>query len=136
VDGVSKGTGVAKILNILASAVPRAVVGTRGTLATLALVTLEALTFSGLTIADTLTGTLSVLVVGTSISRGVYPGKLEGADTVGAITRVHGKTKAPVVVARAHVVIHAATVTGASIVAASGDRGHKAKRNDSLHHFY
>lgn len=135
VDGVSKRTGVAKILNVLASAVTGAVVGARGTLATLALVTLEALAFSGLTIADTLTGALSVLVVGTRISRGVYPGKLEGADTVGAITRVHGKTKAPVVVARAHVVIHAATVSGASIVTASGDRGHKAKRNDSLHHF-
>jgi len=104
-----------------------AIVGAGGTLATFALVTVEASALPSSAVADTATSALSVLVESTNLVGHVHPGKLEGAHALGAIARVVGHTHAPVIVAFADIVGHASAVAGTRIVAHGSSGNHKGK---------
>jgi hypothetical protein len=116
---LSTRRGVSQILNVLAGAVARAVVGAGGALAALALIAIEASALASLAVADTTAGALKVLVEVALTVGGVDPGDLEGADALRAVTGVVGEADAPVVVALAHVVGGAVTVARALVVAGS-----------------
>jgi hypothetical protein len=73
---------VGHVLNVLAGSVARAIVGARGTLASLALVTIEAATFAGGSVANATASTLSVLVEDTGRIRSINPSQLERADAI------------------------------------------------------
>jgi len=85
---IERRVSITKRLNVLAGTVTRAIIGAGGSLASFAFVSLEALALTGLTVADSLVGTFSILVEIIVAIRCINPGKFEGADTVRAITSV------------------------------------------------
>jgi hypothetical protein len=95
----------------------RALIGASGTLASLTFVTREANTSTRIAIANTLRGTLSVLVMNTLNIRGINPGKFIRANALGTITRVMRQTQTPVIVTLTNTVSTASTVTGARVIA-------------------
>jgi hypothetical protein len=121
-----RGALEGEVLDILAPAVARAVIGARGTCTRLALVSGEAITLAGLAIADATVGTFGVLVVVAQLVGSVHPRKLKGAYTLGAITGVKAQTHAPVVPAVAHAILQARPVARTSIIAPAG-RSHGQK---------
>jgi hypothetical protein len=77
-----------ELIEVLTSTVTRAIIGARGTLASLSFVTIKALTFTRFTVAKTLASTFSISVA--SVVGGlrktklgfVNPGELKGTDSV------------------------------------------------------
>jgi hypothetical protein len=102
--------GIAKVLDILASAMSRAIIGAGAALASLAFIAVEASALTRVTLADTTTSTLHILVEVSIDIREVNPCDLIGADSLRAVRGVVAETHAPVVVAHAHVVSGAAAV--------------------------
>jgi hypothetical protein len=113
----------------------RAIIGTGGTLTTLALITIEASTLTGTTVANTTTSTLGILVESTNLVGGIDPSKLIRALALGTITRILVKTNTPVIVTVADIISHASSVSGTGIVTDSGNRGHQGKGKKNLQHF-
>jgi hypothetical protein len=60
---ISRNLGKGQVLNVLASAVAGAVIGAGSSLAALALISGEAFTLTGTSVADTLVGALSIFVM-------------------------------------------------------------------------
>jgi hypothetical protein len=87
-----------KLIDVLASSMSGAVIRARGALASLSFVTVEAFTLARITVAKTLTGTLSISVasvvstLGNTNLRVINPRKFEWADSVRAITSVKSHT--------------------------------------------
>jgi hypothetical protein len=99
-----------KVVDVLAGAMPRTIIGTRGSGASLAFVTVETLTQTGSSVTNALAGTLCIVVEGTEVIRGIHPSNLKRAHTVGAIaTLAQGgtKTNTPVVKALTHIIYQA-----------------------------
>jgi uncharacterized membrane protein len=114
----------------------RAVIGAGGALAALALVAGEAFAATSLSVAQASAGALSVLVALTVLIRLVNPSDLERANAVGAVTRVVGKTQAPVVEAVTNTVLTTSSVARAGIVTTSLRGGEERKQKSSRHkHF-
>lgn len=133
---VEGAVGIAEGLDVLAGAVAGAVVGAGGSLAALALVALEALALAGLSVADAFVGTLGVLVEVSQAIGGVHPGKLKGADAVGAIPGIEIIAHTPIVIAEAEAAL-ADTVATAAVVARSRSEVRKCgkgKCKDSFNH--
>jgi hypothetical protein len=133
IGAVEGAVGKAKGLDVLAGSVAGAIIGAGSSLASLAFVSLEALAFTGTTVADTLVGALGVLVEFTIPVRGVHPSELEGADTVRAITSVKIIAHTPVIVAEAESAF-ADAVSAAAVVAGGGGIGREGEGNSSSHH--
>jgi hypothetical protein len=76
------------VFNILAGTVSRTLTGALSALTSLATITLKALTLSNVTVTNSLTSTLRILVELSTGGRCVNPGKLKGTNTLGTITRV------------------------------------------------
>jgi len=96
----------------------RAIIRAGGSLAPFSFVSFKAIAFSRGPIANTTAGTLGVLVAAPALIRGVYPGELEWANTVGAISVIMRQSHAPVVIALAEAAL-AKAVSAAGVVAAS-----------------
>jgi hypothetical protein len=111
------GTSEWKVLNVLATSVTRAVVGTSSTGTSLTFISREALTFTRITITDATVGALSVLVVVSKFIRCINPSELERADTLRAITRVKTHTHTPVIITGTDTVLKTISVTGTIIIA-------------------
>merc|ERR1719240_665384 len=107
-----------ELLDVLAGAVARAVVGAGVALAALAGVALEALALASGAIADALAGALHVLVEVAVLVRSVHECELGWAVHLGAVT-AGLVCHAPVLVARAEVISTAGSVTGALVWAHS-----------------
>jgi hypothetical protein len=133
---VEGGGSELHVLDVLALAVTGAIIRASGTLASLTLVSGEALARASVAIADTLGGTLSVLVVLAERIGGINPGEFEGADALGAITRIIRETKTPVVVTSTDTVEAAGTVTRALVIAASDGSSDNSREDYKLKHFY
>jgi len=114
-------SGIAKVLNVLASAMSGAIIGAGAALASLAFITIEASALTRVTLADTTTSTFHILVEVSIDIRVIHPGDLIGADSLRAVRGVVAEAHAPVVVAHAHVVSGAAAVARARVVA-GGER--------------
>jgi len=107
------------ILNVRASAVARAIVGACCALTSLALVSREAFTFTGISVANTSISTFSVSMMSTTFVGCINPCKLIGANSLRAVARVVVQANTPVVVALANIIEHASSVSTALIVAGS-----------------
>jgi len=119
-----------QVLNVLAGTVTRAVIGAGSSLAALALIAIKASTFTSVTLADTTTRALQVLVEVTIEIRSINPGNLIGTHSLRAISTVVRKTHTPVVVAHTHIINGASTVTRAMVVTGRV-HGSKEGRNNS-----
>jgi hypothetical protein len=116
---------VREVLNVGAASVTGAIVGANSSSASLALIAREALTLTTLTVANTTSRALSILVMTTNFVRSIDPSDIEGADALGAISTVVREAEAPVVVASADTALTAGTVTRAGVVTTGIDNSHK-----------
>jgi len=129
-------SGDGKILDVLASSVTGAIIGTGSSLAALALVSIKALALTDFTVADATAGALGVLVESSLSGRSINPRELEGTDAIRTIARVMGEAISPVVVALADIVSHASSVATAVIIAVGGRRGNDgSEESNSCEHF-
>jgi hypothetical protein len=122
---------VGHVLNVLARTMAGAVIGAGGSLASLAFVTVEALTHTRATIANTLSRALSVVVHLTLGVGSVNPSDVEGANAIRAITAVHGETNSPVIIAVAHIINHASSVATAHVITGGLHRGGSSKKKSN-----
>jgi len=96
-----------------------------------ALVARKALTFAGITIADSAVGAFGISVVVTKLVGGIYPSELEWANALGAITTVEAHTHAPVIPTGAHTILGASTMTRAVVVTTTSDSSSNQYGNKS-----
>jgi hypothetical protein len=125
------GGSVVKVFDVLAGTVAGAVVGAGSALAALTLVAIEALALTRVTSADTSARALQVLVEVAVDIGGINPRDLVGAHSLRAISTVVRKTNTPVVVAGAHIIDVAGTVTRAVVVASSVGRHQEGSKNSN-----
>jgi len=130
---VIPGRGEIKILNVLACAVARAVIGAGAASASLAFVAIEAVAFAAVAVANAPSGALCVLVELSLPVGGVHPSDVERANALRAIAGIVRQADAVVVVAVAHVVGQARAVAAALVVARRASSGRKEceERNES-----
>jgi len=125
------GGSVVEVLDVLASTVTGAVVGAGSALAALALIAIEALALTSVTAANTSARALKVLVEVAVDIGSINPGNLVRADSLRAIGTVVRQTNTPVIVASAHIVDVAGTVTRAVVVAGSVSRAQEGSKNSN-----
>jgi hypothetical protein len=115
------------LVDEFAVAVTAAVVRAYSSLACLSLISGEALTLSRVSITDTLSSTLSILMSPSDVIGRIDPGDLERACALRAVAVIECHTHAPVVEAGAKTLLPAYTVSGTVVIAAavSGDQYRK-----------
>jgi len=120
---------VGEIVDVGALSMARAGVRASGSLACLAFEAGEALAVTSITVANTFSRALSILMVVTKFVRSVNPSKLIWANTLRAVTAVVGQAKTPIVIASANSVDIASTMSRASIIALGTDGGEESNEN-------
>jgi hypothetical protein len=125
VDIVEGGVCVSNVLDVFALSVTGAVIGARRTLASLSFVSGKAFASTRFTVANTTSRTLGVTVSITDKVWLVNPSEIKRTDLIRTISRVHGKTKTPVIETGTDTVNSASSVPTAQVVATSADGGNK-----------
>jgi hypothetical protein len=131
-----------ELVDVLASTMPRAVIGARSTLAALSFITLKTFAFTSFTVAKTLTSAFSISMTSVVGSLGesklgvVNPGELKGANSVGAITSITSHTQTPVIIAQTESAV-TITMTTARIITSSRctSNERKIKSSSKLHDY-
>jgi len=98
------GGGVSEVINVLASAVARAVIRAGAAVACLSFIAIKASAHTSRAIANALTSTLNIFVVSAGVVGSIHPREFVGAHAIRAVSGIMGKTNAPVIVTLADII--------------------------------